>query len=99
MSLTAIVEKIDDRHFRAAIVQPFAMESEGTTEDEALNRLREMAIARLGSRKMVEIRLPDEETENPWRKLAGMFKGHQDWSEYLKNIEEYRREMNQPESR
>lgn len=99
MNLTAIVEKIDDLRYRAAIAQPFPLESEGASEEEALEHLRALAIAKLGSRKIVEICLPGEGSDNPWKRIAGMFKDHPDWDDYLRNIEEHRREMNTLELR
>ncbi|MFN0054547.1 MAG: type II toxin-antitoxin system HicB family antitoxin [Planctomycetales bacterium] len=99
MSLTALVEKLDNQSYRAAIVHPFAMESEGATEDEAVSRLREMALARLKTSKVVEIPMPGDEPENPWAKMAGMFKDHPDWDQYLEAIKEHRREMDLLEPR
>lgn len=97
MTLTAMVEKLDERRYRAAIVQPFAMESEGATEKEAIDRLRSLALEKLRSSKIVEIQMPEDERENPWLKIAGLFKDHPDWDQYLKNIEDYRREVDRSE--
>ena len=92
MTVKVIIEKIDERRFRASIEQPFSIESEGATEDEALSRLRELAVARLNSRKVVDLDL-DMPEDNPWLKLAGMWKDNPDLDEYRRNIEEHRKEM------
>ena len=93
MNVTAVVEKIDDRHYRAAISHPFAMESTGATETDAVEKLREMALAKLRSSQLVEIELRDAGTTSPLFRFAGIWKDHPDMHEYLKSIEEHREEM------
>lgn len=99
MTVKAIVEKIDEGRYRASIEEPFPMECEGSSEEEALKLLRESALARIQSRKEVDLELPGADDDNPWLRLAGMFKGHPDFDQYLRNIEEHRREMDALEPR
>lgn len=74
------------------MAQPFMQESGGSREDEAISELRERALERLKSTKYVDLQLPDGPSENPWLCMAGIWQDHPDFDEYLKSIEEYRRE-------
>jgi len=91
MNLTVIVERISDDRFRAAISQPFQIESEGPTRDEAIERVRKLAVNRLGSAELVEINIPDEEIPHPWARWMGVWKDNPQIDDYLANIQEYRR--------
>ncbi len=92
MKFTVIVEKIRDDQYRAKIWQPFQIESEGQTLDEAVQRVRELATNLIGSQKLVQISIPDDQDRRPpWARWAGLWKDNPDIDEYLANIEEYRR--------
>ena len=71
--------------------QPVPLESEGASQDEALERLYELAKKRLATGKLVQINLPDASSGNPWQKFAGVWKDHPDFDEFLDNIAAYRR--------
>ena len=94
MTLTVLVEQIGDDRYRAQISQPFQIESEGQTADEAVQRVRELATNRIGSGKLVQISIPDDqERPPPWARWAGLWKDNPDIDDYLANIEEYRRNV------
>lgn len=98
MTVTAVVEKLNEKRYRATISLPFPLESEGSTADEAISRLRQRALEKLRVSQLVEFQLPDDPNDNPWMRMAGIWKDHPDFDEYLANVEEYRRERNAMES-
>lgn len=94
MKLNVLVEKLGDDRYCAKIWQPFQLESEGQTLDEAVERVRELAANRIGSAKLIQISIPDDpERPPPWARWAGLWKNNPDIEEYLANIEEYRRNV------
>jgi hypothetical protein len=43
MRVTVFVERLDERRYRASTSHPITMESEGSSRDEAVDRLRDQA--------------------------------------------------------
>src|SRR5258708_32185010 len=99
MNSTAIVERTSDGRFRAVISQPFAIESEGHTADEAVHRLRDLAVERLAAAQVIQIDIPQREGPHPWARWAGVWKDNPDFDDYVANIAEYRRNVDAPEPR
>lgn len=53
--------------------EPFAIEAEGPTKEEALRKLRELIVLRMeGGAEVLCLNVPVG--ENPWIDFAGMFK-------------------------
>jgi hypothetical protein len=98
MTLTVIVDKISDDRFSAKIWQPFQIESEGQTPDEAVQRVRELAVDRIRSAKLVQISVPEQDQPHPWTRWMGIWKDNPDIDKYLANIAEYRRNVDAAES-
>jgi hypothetical protein len=93
MNLTVLVEKMSDKRFRATSTQPFVLESEGTSREQALERLRQLAVERFQSGEIVNLELPGIREDQPWRKFVGVWKDHPDLGEVRENIAEYRRQV------
>lgn len=93
MTVKAVVDKIDEQHYRAAISEPIALESIGTSAAEAISKLRDSAIARLKTSQVVEIELSGIAENNRLSKFAGIWKGNAELDEYRRSIEEHRKEM------
>lgn len=93
MNVTAVVEKVDEEHYRAVIAQPFSMESTGASVNDAVNKLRDAALARLQSSQLVQFELPEVPKTNPLLRFAGIWKDRTDLDEYRMSIEEHRKEM------
>ncbi len=91
MNLTAVVERLGDDRYRAVVTQPLLIESEGHTPDEAIQHVRELAVSRLAGAQIIQFSVPDQNGPHPWARLAGAFKDHPRFDEYLQNIAEYRR--------
>jgi hypothetical protein len=98
MNATVFVEKVGKKKYRAITSQPIPLETEGASQDEALERLYELAKKRLAAGKLLQMSLPDSSATNPWQSFAGIWKAHPDFDSFLENIAEYRRSVNQPDS-
>ena len=98
MKATVLVEKVGKKKYRATTSQPIPMETEGKSQDEALERLFELAKKRLGAGQLFQMNLPDTPATNPWQAFAGIWKDHPDFDAFLENIAEYRRSVDRPSS-
>jgi len=91
MRTTVFVEKVGKKKFRATLSQPVVLETEGASQEEALDRLFDLASKRLSSGKVFEMQLPADMRSNPWRAYAGVWKEHPEFDEFVANIAECRR--------
>jgi hypothetical protein len=98
MKTTVFVEKVGKKKYRATTSQPVLLETEGATQDEALERLYELAKKRMASGKLIQMNFPDTPGTNPWQAFAGIWKDHPEFEEFLENIAEYRQSSNRPDS-
>jgi glutathione S-transferase len=96
MKATVFVEKVGKKKFRATTSQPLSLETEGSSQDEALERLYELAKKRLASGQFFQMQLPDISATNPWQTFAGIWKDHPEFDAFLENIAEYRSSANRP---
>ena len=73
MEIAVLIEPVPGKGYRARGGEPFALEAEGSTKEEALRRLRELISSRIeGGAELVSLNVPAD--ENPWVSFAGMFK-------------------------
>jgi hypothetical protein len=93
--MTVLVERLEQNKYRASTSHPVAMECEGQSREEALERLREKAATRLNGSELVQVSVPGTTDTNPWIKYAGLWKNHPDFEEFLENIAEYRRAVDE----
>jgi hypothetical protein len=96
MKATVFVEKVGKKKFRATTSQPIPLETEGASQDEALERLYELAKKRLAAGQLIQMNLPDTPQTNPWQAVAGIWKDHPEFDAFLENIAAYRRSRNRP---
>src|SRR5262249_45600843 len=94
MKTAVLVEKLGKNKYRASTSQPIALESEGRSRDEAVERLYTLARKRLAAGEWRAISLPGPPQTNPWSAYAGIWKDHPDFDQFLQNIAEYRRSTN-----
>jgi hypothetical protein len=97
MKTTVFVEKVGRKKYRAVTSQPVPLESEGASQEEAVERLRQLATDRLAQGKLLQMELPGG--SNPWQAFAGMWKDHPEFDAFLENIAEYRRDVDRSERR
>lgn len=86
-------EEVPGHHFATR-----PLETEGTSQDEALERLYELAKKRLASAQLFQMNLPGASTANPWQAFAGIWKDHPEFDAFLENIAEYRRSESRTDS-
>jgi hypothetical protein len=98
MKATVLVEKLGKKKYRATTSQPIPLETEGTSQDQALERLCKLAKKRLAGGKLFQISLPATAGANPWQAFAGIWKDHPDYDAFLENIADYRRSIDRPGS-
>jgi hypothetical protein len=98
VNLTVFVEQIDPKKFRAETSQPFALSTEGSSREEAIERMRELAQERLAAGEMVQIEVPGSVESSSWSRFAGIWKDHPDMEEYRRSIAEYRRRVDEEQS-
>jgi hypothetical protein len=95
VKVTVLLERLDERKYRASTSQPILLEAEASSREEAVERLRELAKKRLESGELVEISLPEVREPNPWVEFAGVWKDHPDFDAFRENIAEYRRKVDE----
>ena len=98
VDMTVLIEPKDGR-FKASTSQPVAMETEGASREEALERLQALAISRLASGELVSVSLPNGDAAHPWMKFAGVWKDNPEFDQFVQNVAEHRRAIDEPESR
>jgi hypothetical protein len=92
MQIPVLIESVAGNGFRAQTGAPLTMSAEGTTADEALQRLHEMVNQRLAQgARLVSLGVPDE--ANPWVQFAGMFKDDPIFEEVCEIMAEQRRQV------
>lgn len=92
MKATEFIEKVGKKKYRATTSHPIALESEGDTQDQALERLHELAKKRLASGTLTQMNL-EVPSSNPWQTFARVWRNHPEFDDFLENITEYRRKM------
>ena len=97
MDMTVLIEP-HDGGFKASTSQPVAMETEGASAEEAVERLRALAASRLSSGELVSVSLPIVDSIHPWMKFAGVWKDHPDLDQFIQSVTVYRRSADATES-
>ncbi len=97
MDMTVLIEPQNGR-FKASTSQPVVMETEGASREEALQRLQELARARVAAGELVHVALPNGDSGHPWMKYAGVWKEHPDFDQFQQNVVEYRQSLDVAET-
>lgn len=102
MQLLAFIQPCDGNGYCARCVGVPDVEAHGGTRDEALDRLKELVVAKLANELLpdrvaqgelvsLDLQVPGE--PNPLLALIGTWKDHPDLDEVEENIREYRRQI------
>lgn len=91
MQIPVAVEPIPLGGFRAETAPPFTAMAEGSTREEAVEKVRDELNKQLEQGKVVMIEV-GLNTENPWLKMAGTLKDNPIVDEWRAAVEEYRRQ-------
>lgn len=97
MDMTVLIEPQNGR-FKASTSQPVAMETEGASREEALQRLQELASARLAAGELVQVAVPNGDADHPWMKFAGVWKDHPEFDQFRQNVADYRQSLDATET-
>lgn len=87
LSYGVLVEHEQDGRFSALVLGLSDCKSSGKTENEALENLHQLLQKRLQNSKIVTLEIDSPQTDNPWMKVAGMYKDNPVFDEVLAEIE------------
>ena len=96
MTYRTAIEQTSDRRFRATPLSFPDCVAVADTREQALESVREILRERLEKVEFVELQVG--ENEHPWLKFAGMFKDDPNWDQYLEDIAQYRRSVDEAEA-
>src|SRR5690349_1752922 len=92
MQIPVLVEPIEANGYRARSGEPFALIAEGTTAEEAVEKLKDLLVAHMASgSRIVPVEVPD--TGHPWARFAGMYKDDPLFDEWQQAIAERRKQI------
>ena len=98
MNLTVLVEQVNAQKYRAETAQPIALVAEGSSRDEAVDRLRKAAQDRLAAGELVRIEIQGVSEPHPWLPFAGIWKDNPDVDSVMDHIAEHRRQIDEAEA-
>ncbi|MBR8837340.1 MAG: type II toxin-antitoxin system HicB family antitoxin [Stigonema ocellatum SAG 48.90 = DSM 106950] len=87
LSYNVLIEHEPDGRFNAVVLGLSDCKSSGKTENEALENLQQLLQKRLQNSKIVTLEINSPETDNPWMKVAGMYKDNSLFDEVLADIQ------------
>jgi hypothetical protein len=93
MEIAVLLEPLDNNGFRATSLTPGGLAAEGPTRGEALDRLHDLVSGQLARAELVKVHVPLASEPHCWRALAGSWKDHPDAEEVERNMQEYRRQV------
>jgi predicted RNase H-like HicB family nuclease len=100
MKTQVLIEPITGNGYRAKTGEPLGLCAEGRTQDEAMDKLRELVKSRLqNGTQLAALEVPAE--TNPWLAMAGIYDPNdpdvQEWLEEMKrNREQIERDPDYP---
>ncbi|MBD2502374.1 hypothetical protein [Anabaena azotica] len=83
LKLHILLERNNEGNFIASVLEIPNTQVEAPTQEQAVQELKKLLSTRLEKIEIipVEIKLHQEEVENPWMKFAGVFKDDTDFAE------------------
>ncbi|BAY23446.1 hypothetical protein NIES2100_32110 [Calothrix sp. NIES-2100] len=93
LTYNVLVEREPDGRFSAVVLGLSECKSYGKTENEALENLQQLLQKRLQNSRIVTLEIDSPQTNNPWLKVAGMYKDNPLFDEVLADIEAERRKI------
>ncbi|MDF5732360.1 MAG: type II toxin-antitoxin system HicB family antitoxin [Rhizonema sp. PD38] len=93
LSYSVLVQNEQDGRFSAVVLGLSDCKSLGKTENEALENLQQLLQKRLHNSKIVTLEIDLPQTDNPWMKVAGMYKDNPLFDEVMADIEAERRKL------
>jgi hypothetical protein len=92
MDIPVLLERVAGDGYRARGLEPFPLTAEGSTRDEALQRLRDLIAQRIpAGAELVSLCIPT--TGHPWASFAGDLKDDPLLESWKEAMADYRRQM------
>lgn len=97
MIFDVILLKEANNGYRARPVLWPDVVAQGTTEQEALDRVRSLIRDLFSAARLVqvEVDVPEEKIANPWAAKAGMFADDLTWEDFQQAMADYRRQVDE----
>ena len=92
MEIPVLIEAMDSRGFRATAI-PSRLFADGSSREEALECLGQLVEDRISQGQLVPMQVPAPRGARRRKSLAGMWKDHPDIDEVVRNIQEYRKQV------
>ncbi len=99
MKIAAFIEQTKGNSYRAFSTSPAEVEADGTTREQAIDRLRETLQQRLAQLEVVEVDVAAKVEPHPWLTIAGSWKDRPGMDEFEQAVRDYRRQVDEDESR
>jgi hypothetical protein len=96
MQIPVLIEPIGANNFRARCGEPLPLTVEGSTADEAAQKLKEMLHSKLQNGAALTV-LEIDPTCNPWSRVAGMYANNPRYDEWQNLVAENRRKADEAE--
>ncbi len=95
MNFDVILQKQPDKGYIARPVLWPDSFAHGTTEQEALKRVRALIQDLSGRTRLVRVNvdMPENEADNPWLAKAGSFAEDPTWDDFIQSMADYRRNL------
>jgi len=98
MQYQVLVQKPSERHFVASILGLSSIVADGTTEEEAITKIKNALKSQLATAKIVIIDIDSEPTQaetDPWIKHAGIFADDPTFNDFIEEVAAFRRQENE----
>ncbi len=95
MNFDVILQKQPDKGYIARPVLWPDSSAHGTTEQEALKRVRGLIQDLSGRTRLVRVNVDvtENESDNPWLAKAGAFADDPTWNDFMQSMADYRRNL------
>ena len=93
MDISVVVEKVADNGYQATSYVPTHVVAQGSTREEALDRLCDQLRGRLSHAEVVTLSVPLLGDAHPWKSIASSWREHPDRSQIEQNLQEYRQQV------
>lgn len=99
MDVPVVVEKTSEGGYRASAFTPAPLVAEAVTREKAVDTIRELIRKRFAEVEVIHVEVPDTSRANdPWLAMAGTWCDI-DTTAFEQNIRDYRREVDEDDSR
>ncbi len=95
MTLSIFVQPKSDNGYLASVLGWPDFIVEGVTKEDALAKIKIELDQRLTLGEIVRLQYEPQQASHPWMKFAGMWKDDSTFDDFLEEIRQYRKELDQ----